>query len=326
MKLNTRNKRIGLVAGILVLAVLIIGVIKIWPSIGLKEGVVATVNGKEISEDEYNKLLDYCLSGLRVKHNLEDDELNKDIGGGMTFLDSLKSDILEALIENEIIAEEALKNDIEVDEAEIQELYEESYVKPMEEDEDYKKIIEESKIDEDFMKNQTKKVLLGHKYREFYLDKTKITDETARTFYNENNEMFHMEQVKAKHILVEEEQTAKDIIEKLENGEDFEELAKKHSIEPEAEETGGDLGYFSQNADLVPEFKEAAFALEVGKISRPVKTEFGYHVIVVDDKKDETIKFEDAKESIKHSLKESDFQNHMGEVFENAKVVKRDNL
>ena len=124
----------------------------------LKEGVVATVNGMEISEDEYNKLLNYYLSELRARHNLADDELNKDIGTGMTLLDSLKSEVLNTIILSKIIAQKAEANNIKVDEAELQELYEENHLKLLEEDEDYKKIIEENKIDEDFVKNQMRKI------------------------------------------------------------------------------------------------------------------------------------------------------------------------
>ncbi|NMA03444.1 MAG: hypothetical protein GX925_01940 [Clostridiales bacterium] len=324
MKLNTRNKLILLITIVLITAILIAGCFK--KSLGLKEGVIATVNGSEISEEEYEKLLDFYLSELRGSYSLTDDALNKDMGTGTTLLDSLKSEVLDTIIMERIIAKEAAANNIEVDEAELQKLYEENHLKLMEENEDYKKLIKENKIDENLIKEQMGKSLLGHKYKTFYLDKIKISDETAETFYNENKERFHLEEIKARHILVGEEQLAKDIIQKLEEGEDFVELAKEHSIEPGAQQSGGDLGYFSRDVNFVPEFKEAAFALEVGQISEPVKTEHGYHVITVEDKVEENIKFEDAKEGIKHSLKETDFQNHISEMFENADIIKRDKL
>ncbi|HZK57294.1 MAG TPA: peptidylprolyl isomerase [Clostridia bacterium] len=324
MRLNTRNKSMLLIAIVLITAILVAGCFK--KSSGLKEGVIATVNGSEISKEEYEKLLNFYLSELRGSYSLTDDALNKDMGTGITLLDSLKLEILDTIIMERIIAKEAAANNVKVDEAELQELYEEKHLRLMEEDEDYKNMIKENKIDEDLIKEQMGKSLLGHKYRTFYLEKIEISDQTAETFYNENKEMFHLEEIKARHILVEEEQLAKDIIKKLEEGEDFAELAKEHSIEPGAQQSGGDIGYFSRDANLVPEFKEAAFALEVGQVSEPVKTEYGYHVITVEDKVEENIKFEDAKEGIKHSLKETDFQNHIGEMFENADIIKRDKL
>ncbi len=322
-----KRKLTILIIIVLIIAIIITGIFIMLPrQQRLKEGVVATVNGTEILEEEYNKLLNYYLSALRDKHNLADDELNKDIGTGMTLLDSLKSDVLDTIILSKIIAEEAEANNIKVDEAEFQKLYKENHLKLMEEDEDYRKIIEENEIDEDFVKDQIRKDLLGYQYKIFYLDKIEITDEIAKTFYEENIQIYNMDRVKVKHIVVDEEQLAKDIIKKLEAGEDFEELAKEYSKEPAAQQTGGELDYFSRDANMAPEFKEAAFSLEIGKISEPVKTEFGYHVIIVEDKIEETVEFEDAKEGIKYSLKESGYQNHIGEIFEKADIVKKNEL
>ncbi|HZK37543.1 MAG TPA: peptidylprolyl isomerase [Clostridia bacterium] len=325
MKLNKESIVIMLLIVVLTVTAVIVTVNPRVPA-GLREGVIATVNGEEIEEEEYNQLLDYYLSELRVSYDLTDDTLNKDMGTGMTLLDSLKLEVLDIIIVNQIIAEKAALNNIGVDEGELEELYEENHLRLMEEDEDYKKMIEDNKIDGDFIKAQMRKNLLGYKYKTFYLDKVEITDETARAFYDENGELFHMEEIKARHILVDEEQLAKDIIKKIDEGEDFAELAMEYSTEPGAQESGGDLGYFSRDVNFVPEFKEAVFALEVGQVSEPVKTEFGYHIITVEDKVEENVEFEEVIEGIKYSLKETDYQNHIGEIFEEADIVKRDEL
>lgn len=325
MKLNKESIVIMLLIVVLTVTAVIVTVNPRVPA-GLREGVIATVNGEEIEEEEYNQLLDYYLSELRVSYDLTDDTLNKDMGTGMTLLDSLKLEVLDIIIVNQIIAEKAASNNIGVDEGELEELYEENHLRLMEEDEDYKKMIEDNKIDGDFIKAQMRKNLLGYKYKTFYLDKVEITDETARAFYDENGELFHMEEIKARHILVDEEQLAKDIIKKIDEGEDFAELAMEYSTEPGAQESGGDLGYFSRDVNFVPEFKEAVFALEVGQVSEPVKTEFGYHIITVEDKVEENVEFEEVIEGIKYSLKETDYQNHIGEIFEEADIVKRDEL
>lgn len=326
MKLNKESIVIMLLIVVLTVTAVIVTVNPRVPA-GLREGVIATVNGEEIEEEEYNQLLDYYLSELRVSYDLTDDMLKKeDEDTGMTLLDSLKSEVLDIIIVNQIIAEKAALNNIGVDEGELEELYEENHLRLMEEDEDYKKMIEDNKIDGDFIKAQMRKNLLGYKYKTFYLDKVEITDETARAFYDENGELFHMEEIKARHILVDEEQLAKDIIKKIDEGEDFAELAMEYSTEPGAQESGGDLGYFSRDVNFVPEFKEAVFALEVGQVSEPVKTEFGYHIITVEDKVEENVEFEEVIEGIKYSLKETDYQNHIGEIFEEADIVKRDEL
>jgi peptidyl-prolyl cis-trans isomerase C len=83
--------------------------------------------------------------------------------------------------------------------------------------------------------------------------------------------------IKAKHILVQQEHEATDLLKKLDQGKTFEELARDHSLCPSKAE-GGDLGAFSKGA-MVPSFEEAAFGLEVGEVSQPVRTQFGYHLI-----------------------------------------------
>ena len=93
------------------------------------------------------------------------------------------------------------------------------------------------------------------------------------------------EEVSARHILVKTEEEAKAIIAELDAGKDFAELAKEKSTDPNKSE-GGDLGYFTKGR-MVPEFEEAAFAMEKGTYSKtPVKTQFGFHVIKVEDKRD----------------------------------------
>ncbi len=90
-------------------------------------------------------------------------------------------------------------------------------------------------------------------------------------------------QVRASHILVRTEGHAQSLKKDLDNGADFANLAKKHSLCP-SKENGGDLGFFGKGA-MVREFEQAAFSLDVGQVSRPVKTQFGYHLIVVTAKK-----------------------------------------
>ncbi|RYG72861.1 foldase [Lentibacillus lipolyticus] len=111
-------------------------------------------------------------------------------------------------------------------------------------------------------------------------------------------------EIKAKHILVDKEETAKEVKKKLENGGDFADLAKEYSTDKASAENGGDLGYFS-TGKMVPAFEDKAYSMEKGEVSDPVKTEHGYHIIKVTDKreKEEDIgSFEDNKNNIRREI------------------------
>src|SRR3954462_1862606 len=114
--------------------------------------------------------------------------------------------------------------------------------------------------------------------------KAATTDENMKKVYEDAAKQISGEQeVHARHILVETEEQAKKIEAELKKGADFAELAKKESKDPGASD-GGDLGFFTKD-QMVPEFSTVAFALEPGKVSDPVKTQFGWHIIKVEEKR-----------------------------------------
>ncbi len=126
-----------------------------------------------------------------------------------------------------------------------------------------------------------------------------VTDEAMRQRYETEIAGVEPEQeVRARHIIVETEEEAQAIIEELDAGGDFEEIAKERSKDGAAAQ-GGDLGYFGKG-QMVPQFEEAAFAMEVGEYSKePVQTQFGWHVIKLEDKRDsEPPAFEDVSAQI----------------------------
>lgn len=115
---------------------------------------------------------------------------------------------------------------------------------------------------------------------------TAVTDEGVRAFYDEQLSSTPVQQeVRARHILVETEEEAQAVMERLEAGEDFVALADELTIDPSGKGQGGDLGYFGRGR-MVPSFEEAAFALEPGEVSDPVQSQFGYHIIKSEDRRD----------------------------------------
>jgi peptidyl-prolyl cis-trans isomerase C len=132
--------------------------------------------------------------------------------------------------------------------------------------------------------------------------KAAITDAALHKLYDDaTKQMTAEKEVRARHILVETEDEAKAILAELKGGADFAELAKKKSKDPGAAD-GGDLGYFTKD-QMVPEFAEVAFKLEKGQISDPIKTQFGWHIIKVEDKRDRPVpEFDKVREQLESYL------------------------
>jgi len=128
-----------------------------------------------------------------------------------------------------------------------------------------------------------------------------VTEADAKKIYDEKIGQVKPEQeVHARHVLVETEAEAKEIAERLKKGEDFATVAKEKSKDPAAE--GGDLGFFARG-QMVKPFEDAAFALDVGAISDPVQSPFGWHIIKVEEKRDQPLPtFDQVKEGIMAQL------------------------
>mgnify|MGYP005961198873 CR=1 FL=1 len=150
---------------------------------------------------------------------------------------------------------------------------------------------------------QTERDVLSQLVMQKIFKDIQITDEDAQAYYDANKEKFQKpETVSAKHILMDTEDTLETIKKDIENGViTFEDAAKENSTCPSGQK-GGDLGEFGRG-QMVKEFEDAAFAAEIGHVVGPVKTQFGYHLIKVEDKKDaETSVYEDVADTIKNII------------------------
>jgi peptidyl-prolyl cis-trans isomerase C len=166
------------------------------------------------------------------------------------------------------------------------------------------------------------KLLMGVELQE--QAKAALTEEAMREVYNEAvKSMSGQEEVRARHILVETEEEAKAILEKLKAGADFAALAKEKSKDPGAAE-GGDLGYFSKE-QMVPEFAEVAFKMYPGQISNPVKTKFGWHIIKVEDKRVKPVpSFEQVRDRIEAFVTRKAQTELIAKLRESAKIERLD--
>lgn len=180
--------------------------------------------------------------------------------------------IVEELVNQELFYQDAIKSGIE-------------------KDEEFQKQFEKVKAD-----------LLKQYYVSKLMSKAAVDDTEIFNFYGTNREMFvDKEEVRARHILVSTEDEANKIVDEINGGLAFEEAAKKYSSCPSSQE-GGDLGFFSAG-QMVPEFEKIAFSLNPGQMSAPVKTQFGYHIILSEEKKPAGIMpYDKAKEIIRQHL------------------------
>ena len=137
------------------------------------------------------------------------------------------------------------------------------------------------------------------------LEKVAVTEEDAKAYYEENREKFVAGMIfNASHILVDSEEKAKDLLAKIKAGEvTFEAAAAEHSSCPSGK-NGGGLGDFG-SGQMVPEFENACAAMEVGQISEPVQTQFGYHLILLNKKEDGgEMPFDEIKDNLMNALRE----------------------
>jgi peptidyl-prolyl cis-trans isomerase C len=159
-------------------------------------------------------------------------------------------------------------------------------------------------------------------------EKVKIEDAELQKFYEQNKDRFKSgNQIKASHIIVKDENLAKQIKAELDKGGNFEELAKKHSTDGAAAK-GGDLGWFAKDA-MIPEFYDAAAALKEGQISGVIKTQFGFHIVKLTGKRGPgLVPFEEVKEQLREMMlpqKQQEYFTKMKEeVKSKAKIVYKD--
>jgi len=147
-----------------------------------------------------------------------------------------------------------------------------------------------------------------------------VSDAALHDLYQQvTKEMAGEQEIHARHILVATEDDAKAVFEQLRKGADFATLAKEKSKDPSSSE-GGDLGYFTRDR-MVPEFADAAFKLQVGQISDPVKTEFGWHIIKLEDKRTRPIpEFDKVKDQLETMVARKALSEQVAKLRADAKI------
>ncbi|MFJ7310872.1 peptidylprolyl isomerase [Peribacillus frigoritolerans] len=252
-------------------SILIIAGIMAFAMISSMDKTIASIDGEKINEDE---LYDALVAGYGA-------------------------DTLDLLITNKLVELEAEKAGIKIKDEEIQkeiDVMVESYG-------DEKSLKEQLEASGSSMDALKKDIVVYLQTKKLVEPRITVTDDEISTYFEDNKDTFaQAEQVEASHILVEDEKTAKKVAKELAAGGDFAKLAAEYSTDTETADNGGSLGYFGKG-DMVEEFEDVAFDLDINKVSDPVKTEYGYHIIKVTGKKEaKKANLEDSKEVIKETL------------------------
>lgn len=250
------------------LAVVVLGAFLVTGLFGcgnkVPEGTVATVNGEPISQEEldtnYNQMLQmYQFYG----QDITDDAVKV----------SVRNDMLNSLIMQELLLQEAEDRGLSASDEEVEEVIA-SLAEQYGGEEELAAAVEQAGMTMDYFKQVRKEQMILEKLQEDMVNNPEPADV-----------------IQAKHILVDTEEDANAIIAELDNGADFDTLAQEKSLDAGSAANGGELGYFSVgNGSTIPqmmvdEFTEGAQALEIGEYSKtPVVSEYGYHIILVEDK------------------------------------------
>lgn len=235
--------------------------------------VVLSIDGKTVTLEEFTKL--YKILEHSYIQAYGEDVMQQSFNG-KTVKQSLQEQLMQDYVNRELIKTYFAKNKIQVDTKAIEKELKD-FMATVAKDANTLKFYKANGIDSAFIKTVLTAEYNASKFNALFVESVKKDTKLLEATYAKE-----IVKVNARHILVADEATAKQTLAKLQAGEDFATLAKEISIDPGSAAEGGSLGFFKKGV-MVPEFEAAAFSTPVGQISPLVKTQFGYHIIKVDE-------------------------------------------
>lgn len=283
---------------ILKLTILTIVILNLVGCTSQPKGIVAKVNHEEIEEEEYKM-------NLEIRETFYQGELSEA---------SITEDILDELILEKIIIQEAERENLVISDSEIEEEIDNSIDK-LGGEEEFLEELENKGITLAYYKKFLEKQGLFRKYRKLVIDKIDINEDRARDYYLENKD--NLVNIRASHIVVESKEEGEEILNKLDQGREFSQLAVEKSLDKLSAVKGGDLGYFSKGDLNNKKVEEEAFQLEVGEISNLIESDNRYYILYLQDRREN---FDDLKEDIVSMLKGREYKEHIQKLRDEAKV------
>lgn len=280
------------------------------------ENVAAKVNGEVITVDE----LDKQVEQLKKQYP----QMFEGADGEGRLLD-FKRRLLDNLINQELVAQAAKKEGLEVTEADVKKQIKQ-LKSGFDDEKQYEAAIKSAGMTQESLETSIREQLLTQKLIESLAKGGNVADKELKAYYEKNQAQFKQEAAKrASHILFKPEDKAKaaKALAEVNGGEDFGKAAKKYSVDTATAAKGGDLGWPS--TPFVEEFQKALDGLKVGQTSGLVKTPYGWHIIrVTDERKASQQKYEDVKEQIKQILVQQQradaYQKYLDSLRKSAKI------
>ncbi len=270
----------------------------------------AEVNGESISKAEYEKFLNFTYANVEMRYGKE--MLDQEFSPGKTGRDMIKEQLQKELPNKKVLLQFAEEKKVKVEDKAVDE--ELKKIKENFKDDEFKKFLETAKIDEKGFKEILKEDMTVDALRKKLMEENAVKEEDIKKYYEEHKA--ELETVRAKHILFETEEEAREVSDKIKAGEKFEDFVELSKDEG-SKQGGGSVGEFPKEGMMVKEFSEAAFALEPGEVSEPVKSEFGYHIIELEEK---NIGYDKVKEKIKERLETEKVTEILDKKVEDAKI------
>lgn len=301
--------------------------------------IAAVVNGEEVSMqelDQFSGTQNLIMSLYRSNPDFTQVLLQTE--AGQNVIREFQKAKLDELITQKLLSQEAKEREISLSEEEENEIFNQQ-LEGIKQQNNY----EDDAQLEEALKQQGIESIEAYKERFFEVNRdnllvnklqrnitgdVEVTEEEMESYYENNKSNFEVqEQVEARHILLEDKETAEEVLAKVEDGGDFNELAKEYSTGPSAED-GGKLGFVSRDQNIAEKFKEALFSLKVGNISPVVETQYGFHIIKATDRKEAGVKsYEEVKDQIEQQLRnqkgQSKWDQFVRQLRDEAQIEKK---
>ncbi|RJQ52985.1 MAG: hypothetical protein C4521_08745 [Actinobacteria bacterium] len=238
--------------------------------------VAAVVNGENI----YAKEVDEQFTQMQGQHDTFEGKQGKQMEK------QFKQRILDKLISDKLVEQEAEKLGVSPDQKEVDQRFEQ-LKKQFSSEAQFNDALQKAKLTPDKLKESIAQQLIVQKLMTKLVKNQKVTDKEIADYYKKNKAQFlQPEKYRVSHVLVKptDKKVADKVYSQLSGGASFATVAKKYSIDPQSKTKGGDIGFVSVG-EVVPEFGSAMSKLKIGQLSKPVKSQFGWHVLKVTAKR-----------------------------------------